>query len=99
MEFEIGNPCHQLSWSEYFLHHYRTTYCLIWPSSAGWVTDLLVRCYAMRNDDQRKPQVRLEALGLAILIPITPSKVVASPGRIVTSTVEPRYKHPVDKHT
>jgi hypothetical protein len=43
--------------------------CLIGESSAGWVTDLLVRRYAMRNDGHRKPEVRLDALWLAILIP------------------------------
>lgn len=43
--------------------------CLIGESSAGWVTDLLVRRYAMRNDGHRKPEVRLDALWLALLIP------------------------------
>jgi hypothetical protein len=44
--------------------------CLIGESSAGWVTDLLVRRYAMRNDGHRKPEVRLNALWLALLIPV-----------------------------
>jgi MFS family permease len=44
--------------------------CLIGESSAGWVTDLLVRRHAMRNDGHRKPEVRLNALWLALLIPV-----------------------------
>jgi MFS family permease len=44
--------------------------CLIGECSAGWVTDLLVRRYAMRNDGHRKPEVRIDALWLGLLIPV-----------------------------
>jgi hypothetical protein len=43
--------------------------CLIGESSAGWVIDLMVRRYALRNDGHHKPEVRLNALWLAPLLP------------------------------
>jgi hypothetical protein len=44
--------------------------CLLGECSAGWVTDLLVRRYAMRNGGHRKPEVRIDALWLGLLIPV-----------------------------
>jgi hypothetical protein len=44
--------------------------CLIGELNAGWLTDWMVRRYAMRNDGHRKPEARLDALYLGICIPI-----------------------------
>jgi hypothetical protein len=44
--------------------------CLIGELNAGWLTDWMVRRYAMRHDGHRKPEARLNALWLGILVPV-----------------------------
>lgn len=44
--------------------------CLIGELNAGWVTDWMVYRYAKRHDGIRKPEARLNAIWLALLIPI-----------------------------
>ena len=42
--------------------------CLIGEFNAGWVTDYIVYRYAKRNDGVRKPEARLDAIWLALLL-------------------------------
>jgi hypothetical protein len=44
--------------------------CLIGEFNAGWVTDYMVYRYAKKNDGVRKPEARLDAIWLALLLPI-----------------------------
>lgn len=44
--------------------------CLIGEFNAGWLTDWMVYRYAKKHDGHRKPEARLNAIWLAILIPI-----------------------------
>jgi len=44
--------------------------CLIGEASAGWVTDYMVYLYAKRHEGHRKPEPRLNALLLALLLPL-----------------------------
>ena len=44
--------------------------CLIGEFNAGWVTDWMVYRYAKRNDGHRKAEARLDAVWLALLVPI-----------------------------
>jgi len=44
--------------------------CLIGEFNAGWLTDWMVYRYAKRHDGHRKPEARLDAIWLALLIPV-----------------------------
>ena len=44
--------------------------CLIGEFNAGWVTDYMVYRYAKHHDGVRKPEARLDAIWLALLLPI-----------------------------
>lgn len=44
--------------------------CLIGEFNAGWVTDYMVYRYAKKHDGHRLPEARLDAIWLALLIPV-----------------------------
>lgn len=44
--------------------------CLIGEANAGWFTDWLVYQHSKRHDGKRSPEPRLDALWLALLLPI-----------------------------
>lgn len=44
--------------------------CLIGEFNAGWVTDWMVYRYAKKHDGHRLPESRLDAIWLALLIPV-----------------------------
>lgn len=44
--------------------------CFIGEMSAGWVTDYMVYLYAKRHDGHRKPEPRINALVLALCLPL-----------------------------
>ncbi|OBT57930.1 hypothetical protein VE04_02492 [Pseudogymnoascus sp. 24MN13] len=44
--------------------------CLIGEANAGWLVDWMANRYAKKNDGHRKPEVRLDAIWFALLIPI-----------------------------
>ena len=44
--------------------------CLIGEANAGWFTDYMVYRYAKRHDGHRKPESRLNALWLALALPV-----------------------------
>lgn len=44
--------------------------CLIGEFNAGWVTDWMVYRHAKRNDGRQKPEARLNAIWLALLLPV-----------------------------
>jgi hypothetical protein len=44
--------------------------CLIGEFNAGWLTDWMVRRYAMRNDGHIKPEARLNAMWGGLLVPV-----------------------------
>jgi len=44
--------------------------CLIGEFNAGWVTDYMVYRSSKRHDGVRKPEARLDAIWLALLLPI-----------------------------
>lgn len=41
-----------------------------WGGDAGWLVDWMANRYAKKNDGHRKPEVRLDAIWFALLIPI-----------------------------
>jgi hypothetical protein len=44
--------------------------CLIGEANAGWLVDWMVYHYAKHHDGHRKPEARLDAIWLALLIPV-----------------------------
>lgn len=44
--------------------------CLIGEFSAGWLTDWMAYRYAKNHDGQHKPEARLDAIWLALLVPV-----------------------------
>jgi hypothetical protein len=44
--------------------------CLIGEFNAGWVTDLMVYRHAKKNNGSQKPEARLNAIWLALLLPV-----------------------------
>lgn len=44
--------------------------CLIGEANAGWLVDWMANKYAKNHDGHRKPEVRLDAIWFALLIPI-----------------------------
>jgi hypothetical protein len=46
------------------------TGCLIGEFNAGWITDWMVFRHAKKNDGLRKPEARLNAIWLALLLPV-----------------------------
>ncbi|OBT70704.1 hypothetical protein VF21_10253 [Pseudogymnoascus sp. 05NY08] len=44
--------------------------CLIGEANAGWLVDWMANRYAKKHDGHRKPEVRLDAIWFALLVPI-----------------------------
>lgn len=44
--------------------------CFIGEANAGWLTDWMVRRHARRNDGHLKPEARLNAMWIGLLVPV-----------------------------